>query len=150
MTERPGHHPLLIAMVVVCAVVIVVGAAIELTKGDGSGRSITEHAGTLHWTPKSGDPDPELGARHWTMAYPAAYASRVHSGVGIYVGDKRIGFVQESKVDQGSVWVYAWIAPQYARIAEGVTESEPIETPEGPRVQIYKYSKVAPPNSLAA
>ena len=147
MSERPAHHPLLIVMAVVCGVLIVSGAAIELLGGDGQSRSITEHPGTLKWTPEAGDPDPELGSRYWTEAYPAAYASRVEPGVGVYVREERIGFVQASKVDHGTVWVYMWIAPEYRRIAAGITESEPIETDEGPRVQIYRYSLDAAPST---
>jgi hypothetical protein len=151
MIERPRHHPLLVVMAVVLAALVVFGVALELLKGDdGSRGSITEHAGTLTWVPKGVDPEPEMGSRYWTMAYPAAYASRVSPGVGVYVREKRIGFVRASKVSDGSVWVYAWIAPEYQSIAARVTESEPIETDEGPRVQIYKYSTALPAESTPA
>jgi hypothetical protein len=106
--------------------------------GDSQHHSITEHTGTIVWHPRGANPDPELAEHFWTWDYPAAYASRVGQGVGIYWEGERIGFVKKSEVDKGTVWVYAFIAPEYAHIAAAAAESEPIETDEGPRVQIYK------------
>ena len=151
MIERPRHHPLLIVLVSIFAALVVFGAALELLRRRRVHRSITEHAGTLDWVPQGGDPEPELGSRYWTMAYPAAYASRVSPGVGVYVEDRRIGFVRDSEVSDGSVWVYSWIAPEYESIAARATESEPIETAtKVPRVQIYKYSTAPPAESTSA
>jgi hypothetical protein len=109
--------------------------------GGGGGsehHSITEHSGTIVWHPRGANPEPGLARHYWTWDYPAAYASRVKTGVGIYWEDERIGFVEKSEVDQGTVWVYAYIAPEFAGIAERTRESEPIETAEGPLIRIYK------------
>jgi hypothetical protein len=119
---------------------IVIGVATELTKGGGPKRPVAAREGTIHWKPKGGDPAPELARDNWTWAYPATYASRVKPGVGVYVEDERIGVVLASQVDQGTVWVYARVDPIYERIAAGATETEPIETADGPRLQIFKYS----------
>jgi hypothetical protein len=106
--------------------------------------SITEHKGTLHWTPKGPNPSPQLSAHYWTWSYPAAYSSRVAKGVGVYFQDQRIGFVEAKRVDRGTVWVYAWIAPEFQHLALRAVESEPVETKDGPRIQIYRVSHSPP------
>jgi hypothetical protein len=103
-------------------------------------RSITEHKGTLHWTPRAPNPAPQLSAHYWTWSYPAAYTSRVTKGIGVYFQDERIGFVEAKRVDRGTVWVYAWIAPEFQHLALHAVESEPVETKEGPRIQIYRVA----------
>jgi hypothetical protein len=113
-------------------------------------RSITEHRGTLHWTPRGPNPAPDLSAHFWTWSYPAAYSSRVHNGVGVYFKDERIGFVEAKRVDRGTVWVYAYIAPEFQPLAIHAVESEPIETKEGPRIQIYRVSDAPPAERGAA
>lgn len=125
---------------IAATVVMIGGVAYELFVRDDDApmhRSITEHDGTLHWTPRGPNPAPQLSARFWTWSYPAAYASRVHKRVGVYFEDERIGFVAAKRVDRGTVWVYAWIAPEFQQLALNAVESEPVETKDGPRIQIY-------------
>jgi hypothetical protein len=143
----PRPHPLLIALAALIGVALVGGVAYErLQSGGGnpSPHSVTEHAGTLHFTPRALDPEPALADEYWTWAYPAAYSPRVRPGVGVYAGERRIGYVHAKRVDHGTVWVYTWIAPGFEDIAAGATETEPIETAEGPRIEIFKYQPRAP------
>jgi len=150
---RSPRQQLVIA--IVAAVALVGGVSYELLRGGGSEDShrlpsITEHTGTLHWTPRGPNPEPRLSEHYWTWAYPAAYASRVRPGIGVYWRSRRIGFVGTERVDDGTVWVYAWIAPEYQTIAAQSVESEPIETPEGPRIVIYRISNAPPATATEA
>lgn len=131
---------------------IIAGVTVELVRGgDGPAhRSITEHSGTLHWTPRGPNPAPDLTAHLWTWDYPAAYAPRVRTGIGVYYQDERIGYVSTKRVDQGTVWVYAWIAPEYEHLARDAVETEPIIAADGPRIQIYRVSPVPPAGTEAA
>jgi hypothetical protein len=138
---------------IACVIAIVGGVAYEQIRDRDDApahHSITEHKGTLHWTPRGPNPAPDLSTRFWTWSYPAAYASRVSKGVGVYFEDERIGFVEAKRVDRGTVWVYAWIAPEFQRLALNAVESEPIETKEGPRIQIYRVSHAPPAENEAA
>jgi hypothetical protein len=146
VVEESILRPMLFVALLVVFVLVLTGTVIEVMKGGGGEpkRSITEHTGTIYWKPKGGDPEPRLASRYWTEVYPAAYASRVRPGVGVYVKEERIGSVRARRVDRGSVWVYAQISPAYARIAASATETEPIETPDGPRVEIFRYSAPGP------
>jgi hypothetical protein len=138
---------------VLCVIAIVGGVTYEQVRDrdDAPARaSITRHRGALHWTPRGPNPAPKLSKHYWTWSYPAAYSSRVQQGVGVYFKDKRIGFVSAKRVDRGTVWVYAWIAPEFKRLALDAVESEPIETNEGPRIQIYRVSKVPPAEDQSA
>jgi hypothetical protein len=138
---------------VACAIAIVGGVAYEqLRDRDGSPAppSITEHKGTLHWTPRGANPAPALSSQYWTWSYPAAYSSRVDRGVGVYFRNRRIGFVEAKRVDRGTVWVYAWIAPEFQHLALAAVESEPIETKEGPRIQIFRVSQAPPAENAPA
>jgi hypothetical protein len=143
-----------IVAMIACVIAIVGGVTYEQVRdrGDDSPAqpSITQHKGTLHWTPRGPNPAPGLSAHYWTWSYPEAYSSRVRKGVGVYFRDRRIGFVEAKKVDRGTVWVYAWIAPEYQPLALNAVESEPIETKEGPRIQIYRVSKARPAESDSA
>jgi hypothetical protein len=134
------QSPLRAALGLIALVVLLAGLAWHFFAdgGESHHRSIVEHTGTIVWHPRGANPEPGLARRYWTWDYPAAYASRVKTGVGIYWEDERIGFVEKSEVDQGTVWVYAYIAPEFASIAERTRESEPIETAEGPLIRIYK------------
>lgn len=138
---------------VAAAIVMAGGVAYELFVRDDDAparRSITEHEGTLHWTPRGPNPEPWLSERYWTWSYPAAYSSRVRKGVGVYFRDQRIGFVAAKRVDRGTVWVYAWIAPEFERLALNAVESEPVETKDGPRIQIFRVSHARPAENDAA
>jgi hypothetical protein len=134
------RSPLRTVLGLVVLVALVGGIAWHFLGGGGEShhRSITEHTGTIVWHPRGANPDPELARRYWTWDYPAAYSSRVKTGVGIYWREKRIGFVVKSEVDRGTVWVYSYIAPEFTGLAERTRESEPIETEEGPQVRIFK------------
>jgi hypothetical protein len=146
VVEEPVNPWLKIVATMLVAL-IAIGVAMELTKrGDPPAAAAASPTGTIHWTPKGSDPAPQLGRESWTWAYPATYAPRVRPGVGVYVGDERIGVVTASLVDQGSVWVYVHVDPIYERIAAGATATEPVETSDGPRLEIFRYSlSVAPP-----
>jgi hypothetical protein len=144
-----------------CAIAIVGGVAYEQLRDrddapaqaaaqPAAKPSITEHKGTLHWSPKGPNPAPQLSAHYWTWSYPAAYSSRVGKGIGVYVRDQRIGFVEAKRVDRGTVWVYAWIAPEFQHLALNAVESEPIETKEGPRIQIYRVAQAPPAENQPA
>ncbi|HEY2054066.1 MAG TPA: hypothetical protein VGH14_09045 [Solirubrobacterales bacterium] len=138
---------------IACVIAIVGGVAYEQVRDRDEAPahpSITEHKGTLHWTPRGPNPAPDLSQHYWTWSYPAAYSSRVHKGVGVYFRDERIGFVAAKRVDRGTVWVYAWIAPEFQPLALKAVESEPIETKEGPRIQIYRVSHARPAENDAA
>jgi hypothetical protein len=142
-----GVPKLQLVLMVACAIAIVGGVAYEQLRDrhDASAQpSIIEHRGTLHWTPRGQNPEPQLSAHYWTWSYPAAYSSRVDRGIGVYFHDQRIGFVEAKRVDRGTVWVYAWIAPEFHRLALNSVESEPVETKEGPRIQIYRVSHAPP------
>jgi hypothetical protein len=135
-----------IVLLIACVVAIVGGVAYEQVRDRDDAPatpSIADHKGTLHWAPQGPNPFPELSEHYWTWSYPAAYSSRVQKGVGVYFEDERIGFVEAKKVDRGTVWVYAWIAPEFQRLALKAVESEPIETKEGPRIQLYRVARVA-------
>jgi len=135
---------------VAATIVMIGGVSYELFIRDDDAparRSITEHEGTLHWTPRGPNPAPRLSERYWTWSYPAAYSSRVRKGVGVYFRGERIGFVEAKRVDRGTVWVYAWIAPEFQQLALNAVESEPVETKEGPRIQIYRVAHSRPAES---
>jgi hypothetical protein len=142
-----------IVLMILCLVAIVVGVVYEQVRDRDDATaapSITDHKGILHWTPQGPNPSPELSKHYWTWAYPADYSSRVQKGVGVYFKDERIGFVEAKKVDRGTVWVYAWIAPEFQQLALHAVESEPVETDEGPRIQIYRISHAPPAESESA
>jgi hypothetical protein len=141
-----------VVLMVAATIVMIGGVSYELFVRDDDApahRSITEHEGTLHWTPRGPNPAPRLSARFWTWSYPAAYSARVHKRIGVYFQDERIGFVAAKRVDRGTVWVYAWIAPEFEQLALNAVESEPIETKDGPRIQIYRDSHARPAESGA-
>ena len=142
-----------IFLAVVAAIVMIGGVSYELFFRDDDAapahRSITAHKGTLHWTPRGPNPAPQLSEQYWTWSYPAAYSSRVDKGVGVYFRDERIGFVEAKRIDRGTVWVYAYIAPEFQHLALNAAESEPIETKEGPRIQIYRLKPSAPGSTSA-
>jgi hypothetical protein len=142
-----------IFLMIVCAIAIVGGVAYEQLRDRESAPahgSITEHKGTRNWTPRGPNPAPRLSAHYWTWSYPAAYASRVTKGIGVYFQDERIGFVEAKRVDRGTVWVYAWIAPEFQHLALHAVESEPVETKEGPRIQIYRVAHARPVENQSA
>lgn len=135
---------------IAATIVMIGGVSYELFVRDDDApghRSSTEHEGTLHWTPRGPNPAPRLSERYWTWSYPASYSSRVRRGVGVYFRDQRIGLVEAKRVDRGTVWVYAWIAPESQQLALNAVESEPVETKEGPRIQIYRVSRARPAES---
>jgi hypothetical protein len=148
-----GVPKLQIVLMFACVAAIVGGVAYEQLRDRDDApahRSITEHKGTLHWTPRGPNPAPALSAHYWTWSYPAAYSARVDKGVGVYFRDQRIGFVEAKRVDRGTVWVYAWIAPEFQQLALHAVESEPVETKEGPRIQIYRVAHAPPAENQSA